>query len=325
MKKILFIWITILAFYSCSDDDNNDTHFNPAPPEVPESQLVSPQLYARLISRTPMTGVLEVYPCQPNSAIYYGNYYKGALTPINARYIVSDGSALTSTNPVYLPVGEYTMIYWGTPKQDTTIYSNIAVTDPRITLGGNLADQYFGLRKYGSASDTTYYPTYDLVHAVNPVVIGSEELSADLQRAVAALIVVLHNKDNEKFDSIIYSVDILISGVAEKINFYTAEPVNQTKTVRFPLTMAADSSYMSNPAVMLFPTIPNPLLQIIVTLKNGAVKTYRQRMQETLEANSRLTLTLVLDEIFAEGTSTGGFQISQWEEKKETIDLPPLP
>ncbi|WP_106830893.1 FimB/Mfa2 family fimbrial subunit [Parabacteroides pacaensis] len=321
MKKLLLILIVFTALYGCSKDDDKNT----PPSEVPESELISPKLYATLASRTPLTGVLEVYPCYPNSSTYYGNYYKGVLTPINPHYTVSSGSALTSANPVYLPIGDYNMIYWGTPKPDTVTYSRVAIRDPRITLGGDLAQQYFSLRKYESASDTTYYPTFDLVHAVNSVVIGSEELSATLQRATAALIVILNNKDNLKFNSIIYSTEIIINSVADRINFYTAAPSDQTRAVRFPLTMSADSMQMSNPAVMVFPTASNPLLQIVITLKNGAIKTYQQNLKETLDANSRLILTLTLNEIFEEGTSSGGFQVDKWNEKKETIDLPPLP
>lgn len=321
MKKWLFAVVALVAFYGCS---NNDDDNKPAP-EVPESDLVNPRLFVRLVSRVPMTGALEVYPCQPNSSIYFGNYYKGKLTVFPPRYVVSEGSALTSSNPVYLPIGDYNIVYWGIPKADTAVYSNAAVQDPQLALGGNLAEQFLKLRKYESASDTTYYPTYDLVHAVNPVVIGSEELSANLQRAVSGLNVILNNKDNLKFSSVVFSAEIIINSVAEGVNFYTAEPVNQTKAVRFPLTMASDSLQMTNPTVMLFPTAPNPLMQIIITLKNGSVKTYRQPLKETLEANSRVTLTLTLDEIFSEGTSSGGFQISNWNEKKETIDLPPLP
>ena len=267
MKKWLFAVMALVAFYGCSNNDDD----NKPDPEVPESELVNPRLFVRLVSRTPMTGALEVYPCHANSSIYFGNYYKGKLTVFPPRYVVSEGSALTSSNPVYLPIGDYNIVYWGIPKADTAVYSNAAVQDPQLTLGGNLADQFMQLRKYESVSDTTYYPTYDLVHAVNPVVIGSEELSANLQRAVAGLNVVLNNKDNLKFSSIIFSVEIIINSVAEKVNFYTAEPVNQTKAVRFPLTMAADSMQMTNPTVMVFPTAPNPLLQIYITLKNGAV------------------------------------------------------
>lgn len=325
MKKWFFLLFVLVAFGSCSDDDNNQVEVNPSPSEVPESKLVSPQLYARLVSRAPLTGLLEVYPCQPNTAVYYGNYYKGALTAINPYYRVSDGSALKSANPVYLPVGNYNMIYWGRPTPDTTVYANEAVSDPQIVLGRNLAQQYFKLRKYSHVMDTTYYPTYDMVHAVNSVEIGSQELNADLQRAVAALIVTVRNKDNQKFNPVIYSAEILLGNVAEQLNFYTAEPVNQTKTVRFELAMSADSLQMSNAPVMVFPTSPNPMLQIVVTLKNGSVKTYRQRLQETLDANTRLRLDLTLNEIFEEGTSSGGFTINQWQEKKETIDLPALP
>lgn len=321
MKKLFLVLIAVAALCGCHKDDDDD---NP-PSKLPDSELVSPELYASMASRTPFTGVLEVYPCEANSAIYFGNYYKGALTTINPHYIVSDGSALKSANPVYLPIGDYNILYWGRPKVDTLVYSQVAIQDVPITRDVDFSKLYFGLRKYESTSDTTYYPTYDLVHAVNPVVVGSEDLSANLQRVTAALIVILSNKNNLKFNSSIFSAEIIINSVASKLNFYTGEPLDQTKAVRFPLSMAPDSMQMSNPAVMVFPTASNPLLQIIITLRNGAVKTYQQNLKETLDANTRLILNLSLNEIFSEETASGGFQVDKWNEKKETIDLPPLP
>lgn len=322
MKKLFFALLTVVVLCGCSHDDDDD---NNPPSNLPDSDLVSPKLYAALVSRAPFTGVLEVYPCQDNSSIYFGNYYKGALTAINPHYTVSDGSALKSVNPVYLPIGEYNVLYWGRPQPDTIIYYNAAIQDPAINRGVNFSQLHYSLRKYEFASDTTYYPTYDLVHAINPVEVGTEELSASLQRATAALIVIMNNKDNRKFNSSIFSAEIVINSVAEQLNFYTAEPVNQTKAVRFPLSMSSDSMQMSNPAVMVFPTAPNPLLQIVITLRNGAVKTYQQYLKETLNANTRLILNLSLNEIFSEETASGGFQVDKWNEKKETIDLPPLP
>lgn len=321
MKKFFLALIAVATLCGCHKDDDDD---NP-PSKLPDSELVSPRLYATMVSRTPFTGTLEVYPCEVNSSIYFGNYYKGVLTAINPYYIVSDGSALKSANPVYLPIGDYNILYWGKPRADTLVYDQVAIKDPAITRNADFSKLYWGLRKYESASDTTYYPTFDLVHAVNPVVIGSEDLSANLQRATAALIVILNNKNNLKFNSSIFSAEIIINSVASQVNFYTAEPADQTKAVRFPLTMAADSLQMSNPAVMVFPTASNPLLQIIITLRNGAVKTYQQNLKETLDANTRLILHISLNEVFSEETASGGFQVDKWNEKKETIDLPPLP
>ena len=149
------------------------------------------------------------------------------------------------------------MVYWGTPKHEEPIHNSPEINSPGIVKGANLADMYFSLRPYG---DGTYKPVYDLVHAVQETRIGSEELHTGLIRVSAGLIVNLRQKDNAVFNSNVKSVKVQIGGIAEKLNFYTAEPVNQTKTVRFDLSRADDNTTMSDATVMLFPSAPNPTL-----------------------------------------------------------------
>lgn len=47
--------------------------------------LVSPIVRATVNTtdnpQSPMTGILEVYSCQPGTPIYYGNYVEDVLTP----------------------------------------------------------------------------------------------------------------------------------------------------------------------------------------------------------------------------------------------------
>ena len=50
-------------------------------------------------------------------------------------------------------------------------------------------------------------------------------------------------------------MEVHVGGIAEKLNMYTAAPVNQTKTVSFPLVLSADGTQMSNATVMLFSII----------------------------------------------------------------------
>ena len=269
-----------------------------------------------------MTGVLEAYPCQAGSAIYYGNYIEGKLTPFPGMYYLQDGAIYGNKNrELSLPVGTYNMIYWGTPKYEEPIYSNPVVIDPQITIGGDLSQQYFGLRRI--STDTTYYPVFDLVYTVKPAHIGTEELSAAMQRVVAGLKVIVKNKNNGILSSSIASMEVHIGGIAEKLNVYTAAPVNQTKTVAFPLVLSADGTQMSNATVMLFPSSAKPIFKLIIKLKNGNTKTYQQPLNAPLKANNKLTLTLTLGDIFSEETS-GGFTIDNWQEENETIDIPTL-
>lgn len=74
MKKLIFLTLlTAAIFYSCSDDNSC------APCKEDNGGLVTPDLSVTLSdTQSPMTGVLEAYPCQAGSAIYYGNYIEAS-------------------------------------------------------------------------------------------------------------------------------------------------------------------------------------------------------------------------------------------------------
>ena len=122
-------------------------------------------------------------------------------------------------------------------------------------------------------------------------------------------------------EEIIADIEVLIGGIAEKINFYTAVPENMTKTVKFNLELSDDSTMMSNPTVMLFPSSENPSLTLIITLKDGSQHTLNQNLNTPLSANTRLTLNIVLGEIHS-GGDAGNFTIEDWNETTETIEFP---
>ena len=112
-----------------------------------------------------------------------------------------------------------------------------------------------------------------------------------------------------------------IGGIAEKLNFYTAEPVNQTKTVRFDLSRSEDNTTMSNATVMLFPSAPNPTLELYITLADNSIHKLTQTLNSSLSANTLLTLNVVIGEILPEG-NPGDFTITDWNEESETIEFP---
>lgn len=326
MKK--FIFLAAIIFAGCSSDNQMlpiyDGNWNNGGGE--NDGLISPQVRATVNTtdnpQSPMTGVLEVYPCQAGTSIYYGNFVEDVLTPFPGMYTLKDGNTFGTPNrAISLPVGTYNMVYWGTPKYEEPIYGNPAITDPQLTLGGDLSQQYFGLRR--NLPDTTYYPVYDMVYAVKPANIGTEDLNAAMKRQVAGLKVTVKDRNNGILSSSIASVKVHIGGIAEKINLYTAEPVNQTKTVAFPLVLSTDGTQMSNATVMLFPSATSPLFQLFITLKNGTVKSFKQPLSAPLKANTRLNLTLTLGDIFSE-EETGNFTIDNWQEESETIDVPSL-
>lgn len=326
MKKVTFIIACMIAvFTSCSndnsisgDDCNNDEGGN--------TGLISPNIQATVDSpdnpQSPMTGILEIFPCNAGTSIYYGNYANDVLTPFPGYYTLKDGNVFgVPGRAISLPIGTYNMIYWGTPKYEEPIFSNPTVIEPSLAIGGDLSQQYFSLRI--NRPDTTYYPVLDLVFAVKPAHIGTEELSAAMKRKVAGLKVIVKDKNNGILSSSISTMNVHIGGIAEKLNMFTAEPVNQSKTVAFPLTLSTDGTQMSNATVMLFPSAISPLFQLIITLKNGTVKTFKQNLSAPLKANTRLTLTLTLGDIFSE-EETGNFTIDNWQEESETIDVPVL-
>ena len=318
MKKLVVFAVLAAIVASCADDN---------PPQIEKSsELVSPRLLMDVSTesgQSPLTGILTIMPCKAGTSIYYGNYINRKLTPFYGYYQVKDGTFYNDgvNRELSLPAGLYNMIYWGTPKYEEPIYAHPLMRDPVYILGEDMSRQHFSLFKM--EADTTYYPVFDLVYTVKPAHIGTEELSAAMQRVVAGLKVIVKNKNNGILSSSIAGMEVHVGGIAEKLNMYTAAPVNQTKTVSFPLVLSADGTQMSNATVMLFPSSAKPMFKLIIKLKNGNTKVYQQPLNAPLKANNKLTLTLTLGDIFSEETS-GGFTIDNWQEENETIDIPTL-
>lgn len=322
MKKILFgttALLFLLSVSACCDDDDK-TNDEPAQPET--VQLISPDVRARIadpLNQTPFTGILEVYPCSPESSIYYGNYVNGKKTVFNGYYTILDGHIYGEYNrPLKLPIGTYNMVYWGTPKYDEPIYNTPAINEPGLTQDADLSTLYFRLR---ANTDGTYMPVYDLVHAVKPANIGTEDLQAALTRVTAGIRIIAKMQDNAEFNSAITGIQARIGGIAEKMNLYTAEVENTTKIVKFDLERSSDNTIMSNATVMLFPSAENPLLELIITLADGTQHTLSKNLGSTLSPNTKLTLNIILGEIIS-GGNPGDFSIEDWNEVSETIEFP---
>lgn len=303
---------TSILLGSCKK--NTYEHEQPVP-----GNLVSPRLLVTE-GTNPFTGAVDLYPCQDNSAIYYGNYVDNKLSPFNGVYTIEDGSVYSALRPVTLPVGTYNMVYWGVSHAQEPTFSKGAIIEPRLILNGNLGQQQFSLRRYSSATDSTFYPVFDFVYGKQPVSIGEDGIAVSLKRVVAGLTVILRKEDGSKFDPQIASINIQVGNIAEHMNFETAEPENQTKTVRFPVTIAADSLTATNPVVLLFPSAPKPPVTIVIHLKDGSIRTFRTQLANTLTANTKTTVTINMGRIFTTETSGGGFEVTRWQEQTETVD-----
>ena len=307
-----------LLAVGCDDDSASNGGEN--------TELIAPALYMNVVTGDgdkPFTGVLSIAPCTEGTSIYYGNYVNSKLSPFYGYYFVQNGElyASDSNRELYLPLGNYEMLYWGTPKYEEPIYAYPAVREPTYNIGGDLAQQDFSLLKM---SDTdAYYPTYDLVFACHRVTVGAEDLDAALKRVVAGLKVLLKDKDNQVLSTEITNVEVRVTNIYEKLNAYTAEPHGDPCTVSFPLVRSADGLQMSNGIVMLFPSAGIPELQLNISLADGQVKHISQQLKQPLEANNKLTLTISIGDIFEEEGS-GSITVDEWNENHEEIDVPVL-
>lgn len=318
MKKLAVLTVFVALVASCADD-------NP-PKAVDNGGLVSPDLQMDIVTangQSPLTGILTIMPCNNGTSIYFGNYVNRKLTPFYGYYRVKDGTFYHDAvnRELSLPTGTHNMIYWGTPKYEEPIYAHPALKDPAYVIGEDMSKQSFGL--YRMLPDTTYYPTFDLVHTVQSANIGSEDLKASLKRVVTGLKVIIKNKDNGILSSSIDSMAVRVTNIAGELNFYTGAPQGSPRTVAFPLVRSVDGTQMSNATVMLFPSFGKPEFQMSIILKNGNVKSFKQTLNGPLEANSKLTLTLTLGDIFSE-ESSGEFTLDNWNEESQTIDVPSL-
>lgn len=314
MKKIVFGVLALsVATVSCVKDDcvlNEE-----------KEGLVTPRLESRLAdNESPLSGILEAYPCNAGTSIFCGNYVNDKLSTFYGFYHIQDGSIYGDNNrEISLPVGQYNMVYWGTPQYEEPIHTTPAIREPGLSIRSDLSNLYFELRQ--NSSDTTYIPVFDLVYGRQNVNIGEEDLQANMRRAVAGLKVIVKTANNGVISSNVESIKVHIGGIAEKLNLYTAEPENKEKTVAFDLVRSVDNTEMSNAMIMLFPSTNNPLLQLFITLKDGTVHRLARNLSSTLDANTRLTLNVVIGNIFS-GGGTGNFTIENWNEATETIEFP---
>lgn len=169
-------------------------------------------------------------------------------------------------------------------------------------------------------------PTFDLVYAVKEKNLASDDLSTSLDRAVAGLKVIVKTANDSQLSSNISTMEVRINNIAEKLNFYTAQPENKTKTVKFALNKSADGKQMTNGTVMLFPSDENPLLELNITLSDGSVHSVSKKLNTTLTANNRLILTIIIGDTVGEDSSEKGyFTVRNWIENSETIEFPTIP
>lgn len=323
MKRTILPILGALALWSC-DYDDYEIYYPGCPDDSGQggakTEMVSPKLYATNSSE-PFTGVLEVYPCEAGTSTYFGNFFNNEKMVFNAYYQIRDGSIYSSARPVLLPVGSYTLLYWGVPEAAAgQNYPMKGVTEPALQIGGDLSRQYLSLRKYPLAGSNTYMPVFDCVYCLRTVDVGAESIAVPMKRVVAGLTVVLKDKDGGSIDSEIANITATIEPVASRLNFYTAEPEDISKAVQFDLNIGSDHASATNPMALVFPSGPDPVLTVTLTLHNGQTKTSRMTLENTLDANTKLTVEVNMGEIYSSETGGSGFEVDHWNEKVEKID-----
>lgn len=316
MNKTLLLLASVLLAWGCSKEHT-------LVPRKPDVLATARFAVSDAQTRAPFSGFLFIYPCNPNSSVYFGNY-RGtppALSVIQPNYIINNGSiADGGRNPVLLPVGPYNFVYWGESTYTDSLYDRPAVKDPSLVLGADLSKKYLSLFPY--YPDTVYHPVFDYAFRVQEGQIGTDrdEIPVQLDRVVAGLVVIVRDKNGTPLDASIDSMLIHVGGIAESLNFYTAQPVNQTKTVLIPLRFSADRSLASNNMALLFPSAPNPPITVFLLLKSGERKTYTTRLTNPLRPNNRLTVDINIGTIYSSTGSGNDFEVSQWTESNETIN-----
>lgn len=300
--------ILTLFMIGCSKDDSTDS---------PSPKLETIKFMA-MQSDKAFSGALEIFPCTENTTHYVGNYNHNTVSVINPSCLVSKGSITNWGYQLFLPIGTYNMIYWGIA--NTTSYSASRSKAPAIRLGNDMSTLYWSLVQ--NSDKTTYMPVWDQVMAVQDVHVGDSDISVNLMRKVAGLNVVIKNSDGTAFDPAITSFEVLVGGIAEKINVATGLPENQTKTVRILLTANSTRTIASNVTAMLYPSSASPDITINIKLGNGQSKTYTTKLKNAFEANSMQTITVLTSDIM--GSTESGFTIDDWNETSQTIDIPIL-
>lgn len=198
--------------------------------------------------------------------------------------------------------------------------TDAALSDPTLILGEKLLDTSLGLRKV--PVDTVYYPVHDLVFGTQEINIGQDDLQAHLIRATAALGVITTETNGNAFSESIDSMWIYISNIYSNLNYFSAQPEGTVKTIRFGLVPNADRKEFSNKFVSVFPSQPNPTIQVFVQMKNGDLKHYQQKLTTQLSAGTKTTVNLSMDGVLLEEGGTGGFQVDQWKEQNDSIHIP---
>lgn len=307
MRHHLLLSFVALLVISCDRNDQNNAD------NVPKLETVN---FFAAQADNGFSGAIELYPCTENTTTYVGNYHNNDISVITPSCVLQDGRIVNWAYQLFLPLGTYNMIYWGVAK--TPIYTPSRSKSSGIRIGTDLSTLYWSLAL--NSDKTTYMPVWDQVMATQNVAIGSSDISVNLNRKVAGLRVIIKHSSGTAFDPAITGFEVLVGGIAEKINVATGIPENQTKTVKFNLTIDPTRMVANNVVAMLYPSAASPDITINITLENGQTKSYKTNIKKAFQANVIQNITILTPDILSSDPSTT-FTVDNWDETSSTIDL----
>lgn len=310
MKKYLFLALLILPIVACKKQDDKYDY----KPETLETLK-----FIALQSNKGFSGALELYPCKQATTNYIGNYITpSTVSVINPSCILTDGRITNWGYKLLLPLGQYNVIYWGI--SNSLAYGQSRVRAPSLTAGVDLSNLYWSMVQ--NSDKSTYMPVWDQVMVAQSVQIGGTSVDdVNLERKVAGLNIIIKNTSGKAFDTTITAFEVLVAGIAEKINVATGIPENLTKTVKFRLTIDPDRLTASNLTAMLYPSTASPAITINVKLVNGQIKSYTTNLTNAFEANTAQTVTILTADILSTDPSST-FTVESWKESSQTITIP---
>lgn len=310
MKKYLFIALLILPIVACKQQDDK-YNYNPETLETVK--------FIALQSNKGFSGALELFPCKQGTTNYIGNYITPTtVSVINPSCLLTDGRITNWGYKLLLPLGNYNILYWGISR--SSAYSQSRVRAPGLTAGVDLSSLYWSLVQ--NSDKRTYMPVWDQVMVAQSIQIGGASVDdVNLERKVAGLNVIIKNTSGNAFDTSITAFEVLVAGIAEKINFATGIPENLTKTVKFTLSIDENRLMASNLTAMLYPSAASPAITINVKLANGQTKSYTTNLTNAFEANTAQTITILTADILSTDPSST-FSVESWKESSQTITIP---
>lgn len=312
MRKYLYLFATILAFSCCDDSDEK---------EPSQEKFSTPDLSLITQEGSSFNGVVEVYPCDAYTTGYVGNY-KGrppALEIFPATYIFGETGLIKAIPPILLPIGPYTLIYWGIPQSTFPTYATPASNGPALSFSEEAKNVLISMRPINQGG-TIFRPIYDYVWGRQDIHIGSDELTVNMTRVTGGLIIKMVNNDGTALDAAIKTISVEIKNIAKSVNFYTGVPLDYTATVRFPLSISTDRLTAQNNAAMLLPSMPTTPASLVVsiTLNDGTIKTYEQELTKPILAGNILTIDIKLGTLITT-PPVGEITVEGWTESQETI------